>query len=149
MTATVAAQARPPRDVRERAERRSLVRSLAGWGVLLLVLGAWAVTLRPTQLGGPASFIVVSGDSMEPTLHSGDLVILRAQDTYELGDIVTFAVPEGEPGAGALVIHRLTASEGGAWVPRGDNRDREDEWRPTDDDIRGELWRMCHVAGST
>src|SRR5699024_4956933 len=56
------------------------------------------------------------------------------------GDIVTFAVPEGEPGEGALVIHRLVDRAGHTWIPRGDNRDRGDEWRPTDTDVKGELW---------
>lgn len=141
MTTTAAVERpRPAHPARERTGRAPLVRSLAGWALLLLILVVWAVTLRPTQLGGPATFIVVSGDSMEPTLHSGDLVILRAQDSYDIGDIATFAVPEGEPGAGALIIHRLIGVEGDAWVPQGDNRDREDEWRPTDDDIKGELW---------
>ena len=138
--AAVVAQPRPLHDGRERAGRRRLARSAVGWGVLILVVLAWAVTFRPTQLGGPATFVVVSGDSMEPVLHEGDLVVLRAQPDYDVGDVVTFAVPDGEPGEGALVIHRLIRAEGSAWVPQGDNRDVADEWRPTDDDIRGELW---------
>lgn len=138
--AAVVAQPRPSRADRERASSRALVRSLAGWVVLVLALAAWAVTFRPTQLGGPATFVVVSGDSMEPVLGEGDLVLLRAQDSYDVGDIVTFAVPKGEPGEGALVIHRLIGAEGEVWIPQGDNRDVADEWRPTGDDIKGELW---------
>lgn len=145
--AAVVAEPRPSRADRERASSRALVRSLTGWLVLVLLLVAWAVTFRPTQLGGPATYIVVSGDSMEPVLHEGDLVLLRAQKTYDVGDIVTFAVPKGEPGEGALVIHRLIGAEGEAWIPQGDNRDVADAWRPTDDDIKGELWMHLPRGG--
>lgn len=138
--AAVAAELRPLRAGSARTRKNRTGREVLSWIVLVLVMAVWAVTLRPTQLGGPATFVVVSGDSMEPTLHSGDLVLLRAQDSYDVGDIATFAVPEGEPGAGALIIHRLVDTAGDAWVPQGDNRDRVDEWRPTDDDIKGELW---------
>ncbi|WP_289018274.1 signal peptidase I [uncultured Ornithinimicrobium sp.] len=119
---------------------KARLRSLAGWVFLAVLVVAWAFTLRPTQLGGPATFIVVSGDSMEPTMTSGDLVVLRERDVYAEGDIITFPVPAGEPGAGALIIHRIVDTEGDTFVPQGDNRDRVDEWRPTKDEIKGSLW---------
>lgn len=116
------------------------MRSVAGWLLLATVVLVWAFTLRPTDLGGPATYIVVSGDSMEPVLSDGDLVVLQEQDEYVIGDIVTFPVPQGEIGAGTLVIHRIVDTEGEAFVPQGDNRDRVDEWRPTADEVRGSLW---------
>ncbi len=145
--AAVTAEARPPRTGEGRTDRRRFVRLLVGWIVILLLLVGWAVTLRPTQLGGPATFIVVSGDSMEPILHSGDLVVLRTQDTYEIGDVVTFPVPDGEPGAGSLVIHRIVDTEGQLFIPQGDNRSQADEWRPTNETVRGSLWFHVPRAG--
>ena len=35
--------------------------------------------------------LTVSGDSMEPDLMDGDIVLVKAQETYEVGDIVVFA----------------------------------------------------------
>ena len=35
--------------------------------------------------------LTVSGDSMEPDLMDGDTVLVKAQETYEVGDIVVFA----------------------------------------------------------
>ncbi|MCH8924265.1 MAG: S24 family peptidase [Planctomycetes bacterium] len=32
---------------------------------------------------------------MEPTLHSGDLVVIRRQDEYAVGDIVSIETPIG------------------------------------------------------
>lgn len=145
MTVTGVARSLPSRSLHEDRGGAGRVRSVAGWALLGLVLVAWAFTLRPADLGGPATFIVVSGDSMEPVLQDGDLVVLREQDEYAVGDIVTFPVPEGDIGAGTLVIHRIVAVEGEQLVPRGDNRGRVDEWRPRSDDVRGSLW--LHVPG--
>lgn len=77
---------------------------------------------------------------MEPTYQDGDLVVLRAADTYSSGDIVTFPVPEGTPGAGALVIHRITGGSEAAFTIQGDNNPHVDEWAPGEDDILGAEW---------
>ncbi len=103
---------------------------------------AWFFLLRPASLGGPASYVVVSGTSMEPTLYTGDLVITRRQDSYEVGNIVAFRVEDG------LVIHRIvggTAESG--YVLRGDNRDSNDQWRPAPREIAGRLWLRLPRVG--
>ena len=57
--------------------------------------------LAPRQLGGWASYAIVSGTSMLPTLQEGDLVMARERPQYEVGDIVLFEVDGGR------VIHRI------------------------------------------
>ena len=107
----------------------------------ILSILAWVILLRPQGWGGPASYVMVSGESMEPTLSNGDFVIARAKSAYEVGDVIVFRVPEEDAGGGALVIHRLvggSASEG--FVMQGDNRDRPDIWKPVPDQIAGELF---------
>lgn len=118
----------------------------------LLTLAAfvvWVIVLRPTGLGGPATYIVVSGTSMEPTLRSGDFVVLHRKDTYSTGDIVTFAVPEGAPGARSLVIHRIIGgSASSGFVTQGDNKHEPDDWDPAEVDIEGQLWFRVPSAGN-
>lgn len=138
--AAVAAGLRPPRPGPASTRSRGRTRALAGWIGIALVLLAWAFTLRPTQLGGPATFIVVSGDSMEPTLSSGDLVILRERPEYEVSDVVAFPVPAGEPGEGVLIIHRIVGGTSERFDIQGDNRDEIDEWYPAAEDVEGSLW---------
>lgn len=117
--------------------RRDLLLLLIA-GLLLVV---WFLLLGPAFLGGPATYVLVSGESMEPTLHGGDLAVLRQQDDYGAGDIVAFRVPQGEPGAGAIVIHRVVGgSPEGGFLMQGDNKDAPDRWSPTEDDILGKKW---------
>jgi signal peptidase len=123
------------------AEMRAL---RLGHVLLLLTLAgllAWFVLLGPVVLGGPATYVWVSGVSMEPTLESGDLAIVRQAGAYRLGDVVAFRVPDGDPGAGGIVIHRIVGGSAAAgFVVRGDNKGTPDSWRPTDEDVVGKLW---------
>jgi signal peptidase len=108
----------------------------------------WLILFRPVVLGGPATYLVVSGDSMEPSLHGGDLVIVRADAPYRAGDVVAFRVPDGHPGAGSLVIHRViggNVTQG--FVVQGDNKDAPDPWRPTSTEILGRSWITVPGSG--
>ena len=115
-------------------------RAFASVIVTVALVGAWFIFLRPTFLGGPTSYVLVSGQSMEPTLHDGDFVIARHQASYRKGDIAVYRVPAGDPGAGNLVIHRIiggSAEDG--YLLQGDNRTTPDLWRPRPSDMAGSL----------
>ena len=125
----------------------SWLRRVRGFALLVLVAGV-VVVLWPTSLGGNVDYVVVSGTSMEPGLHTGDLVLVRAEDTYEAGDEVAYRVPEGDVGEGSTVIHRITGGDGTTgYTTQGDNRDAADTWAPRDGDVVGERWVMVPQAG--
>ncbi len=108
--------------------------------VFVALAVAWALLLRPQALGGPAAYVIVSGKSMEPSLRNGDLVVALKKSSYSVGDVVAYRIPEGEEGAGALVIHRITGGSARAgYLLRGDNREGEDLWRPKPRDIAGDM----------
>jgi signal peptidase I len=102
----------------------------------LALFAFWLVTLGPTQLGGPVAYVIVNGDSMEPTYEDGDLVIAKERSTYAVGDIVTFTNPD-EFNSGMRVIHRITDIGPRGIITQVDNRDREDPWPLREGDILG------------
>jgi signal peptidase len=107
---------------------------------MLLVAGSVAAVLYawPSRLGGSSTLVVVRGDSMLPTYRNGDLVVARATGGYHAGDVVVYRVPDGQPGAGSLIIHRLReVAADGTIVVRGDNRDADDAFGATRADIVG------------
>lgn len=117
-----------------------------GFG-LAFVIG-WAVTLRPTSLGGPATYVVVRGDSMLPGFHSGDLAILQAGSDYGRGDVIGYHVPDGEVGAGHVVVHRIVAGDAGSgFTMEGDNNPAPDPWRPRGFDVAGRVWLLLPGVG--
>ena len=131
--------------------RRSLLRR-AGRSVttvaFVAVVALWAVFLRPQFLGGPAQFILVSGTSMEPQMHSGDLVLVTRSSTYRVGDRVAYRIPEGDPAAGRVVIHRIVGGSAAAgFAMRGDNRATSDRWKPKPADVVGTTRLRIPAAG--
>lgn len=126
--------------------QRYVHRTLSGiaW---ILVLGAIFLAW-PVAFGGQTGYTVVVGHSMDPTYHTGDLVITRPQDTYQVGDIVVYRVPAGEPAEGRHVIHRLIdGSNEEGWVSQGDNNDFTDIWTPHDADMVGGAYLHIPYGG--
>ena len=114
---------------------RRFVRRTVRLAVLTASVGllvGWFLFLRPTSLGGPAGYVLVSGPSMEPTFQTGDLVITQRQDSYTRGDIVLFRVKD------ALVIHRIIGGDAASgFLTQGDHNSVEDGFRPVQDSIDG------------
>ena len=73
----------------------------------------------PTVFGW-SNAVVMSG-SMEPELPVGALVIIHKQNSYSLGDVVTY-----EKENGTLVTHRLLSLKDGVAVTKGDANNTED-----------------------
>ncbi|MCL4232767.1 MAG: signal peptidase I [Dehalococcoidia bacterium] len=121
--------------------RRTLLASLGSAMTLVLVIVAW-VAFAPTKLGGQVSYVIVSGNSMEPGMHRGDLAVVRRSHSYTEGDVVTYRHPEIGP-----VIHRIIGREGERFVFKGDHNDFIDGHRPLESELIGELWFRVPSAG--
>jgi len=92
----------------------------------------------PQSFGGRAGWVLVSGTSMLPHLHTGDLVLVEHQSNYRVGDVIAYRVPRGQIGAGHVVIHRIIGGNGRTgWRMKGDNRTAPDLWYPTNHDVIG------------
>jgi signal peptidase I len=110
----------------------------AGIALTILVCLGWFQYLRPQSLGGRAAYVLVSGRSMLPRYHTGDLVLVERQSSYHVGELIAYHVPKGDPMAGAQVIHRIIGGNARkGFVVQGDNRTAPDVWRPKPGDIVG------------
>ena len=158
--ATASSDAARPVSRRTRASARSGTRSRprvflrnASWAILV---GAIVLALWPAHLGGVTGFTVVNGHSMEPTYVTGDLVLTLQQSHYEVDDVISYVVPEGQPGEGGRVIHRIIEQQGSANAPQyltqGDNNAEADPWIIAPTDIvgraRGHLPGLGRLLGS-
>lgn len=101
--------------------KKVLITVLAG--ILLINLYLVAAQLffhqELPKLMGLAQIIVVSG-SMEPAVEVGDLLVIREQDSYKVGDIVTYR------SGGSLITHRVIRVEGTSLLAKGDANNVED-----------------------
>jgi signal peptidase len=104
--------------------------------VAVVALTAALVAVWPARFGGATRFVVVRGESMEPTYHSGDLIYARSAGDFAPGEIAVYRQPEADGSGTSLVIHRIVDHlDDGRYVFQGDNRDYPDDTRPTAEDI--------------
>lgn len=131
-----------------RAARRQLV---GGWGLghprilaalplIAVSVAAW-VALAPLQIGGSTSYVITTGISMLPRYHAGDLVLLRHELSYHIGEVAGYHNAE----LGVIVMHRIVATNGNRFVFKGDNNDFVDNYEPTARQIVGAEW--FHLSG--
>ena len=105
--------------------------SIAAGALLAVALLLW-LAFTPASLGGPFSYVIITGDSMSPAVDNGDLVLLRRAPDYDVGQIVAYRHPEL-----GVVVHRITEELGGHFAVQGDNRNLPDRHQPALDDVIG------------
>lgn len=74
----------------------------------------------PVKLFG-FSFLCVTTGSMEPTIDSGELIIIREKDKYLENDIVTYLDDDG-----FLITHRIVNINEDKMITKGDNNNLND-----------------------
>lgn len=111
-----------------------LVGLILGLGLYRWNASALAGNALPMPFGTGAA-VVLSG-SMSPTLEVNDLVIVREQDRYDVGDIVVYQ------SGSSLIVHRIIAREGPQLTTQGDANNTPDA--PVDvRDVKGAV--TAHV----
>lgn len=126
------------------APPRSRLRTVLADVVWLAAIAVLLLAMWPASLGGWTSYVIVHGQSMDPTYASGDLVIVREEAHYAVGDIIAYKIPKPSPIAGHMVIHRVKEITQKGILTQGDNRETEDEWYLRHDDIVGKA--RIHLA---
>ncbi len=100
----------------------------------LLLLVVAVALLWPIGAGGMFGGVVVSGRSMEPTLASGDLALVKRTDHVQLGDVVVYQLP-ADPSAS--VVRRVVGQDGPVLKLQGDRQGGADAFAVVQDDVVG------------
>ncbi len=111
--------------------------------LFLVLFGVIWLAFAPLQFGGQAAYVIVNGNSMEPLYHRGDLVIIRSQPDYQIGDIVTYRHPQIGP-----VIHRIIGRKAERFVFKGDHNNFIDPYRPLRSELIGKSWIYLPKVGT-
>jgi signal peptidase I len=110
--------------------------------LIVVVVTTWIV-FAPLQLGGQAAYVIVTGNSMEPGFHLGDLVIVHPVLDYQVGDIVVYRNAELK----GFVVHRIIGKNLDHFLLQGDHNSWTDSYQPTREEMIGKLWIHLPEAG--
>lgn len=147
----IATPADPP-PMRPRSGRARFVRIAAFWVPAGIAAGLALAIAAPFARGGGA-FTVLSG-SMEPVLHTGDVVLAEriAPAEARVGDVISFRDPDG---SGRLITHRVRSIQVRGrtvrLVTKGDAANGLQRWSvPTDGSVgrvRFRVWKLGYALG--
>ncbi|HET7386935.1 MAG TPA: S24/S26 family peptidase [Nocardioidaceae bacterium] len=129
-------------QLRTHQEARIASRAIEAVVILGALLVGW-LTVAPTAVGGPASYVVTDGTSMLPHFVADGLVITRKRQSYHTGEVVAYHNKKLHE----VVMHRIVARDGDRFVFKGDNNHFRDRYHPTKAELVGKEWVYWPGAG--
>ena len=123
---------------------------LCAAAAILLVYNVYVMIARLAGNGMPkvfgTAFASVTTGSMSPEINAGDFIVVRGQDDYEKGDVITFF----DERSGVYVTHRIAEkrADGSGFVTKGDANSSPDPYIVASDDIVGEVVAVARGLGS-
>lgn len=113
--------------------------SLIKWAVLvgITLLALYILSSNFNIFGGYQPFLVQSG-SMEPSIMTGDVVVIQSRGTYFINDVVTFRTGNND----RIVTHRIVAvdpAQANRYETKGDANRSGDEDSISDEQIIGKV----------
>ena len=113
-----------------------------------IVCIALLLIISTLPINGNIKFLTVLSGSMEPTIHTGSVVIVRPESQYNIGDIVTFGK---ETSKDVPTTHRIVSdrAEEGVMIfaTKGDANDSPDTTETSQSDIHGRVLFSVPFAG--
>ena len=73
------------------------------------------------------------------TIEPGSFVVLKAQESYVIGDIIGYSTPVQSVYGGRNVVHRIIAENDDGFILQGDNNPKPDPGLVPEDRIMGEV----------
>lgn len=115
--------------------------------LLILLMGLYPFIARnllgidhPT-IFGYSSAVVVSG-SMSGSIEVNDIVIIREESSYKVGDIISYESGD------SLVTHRITAQKDGKFITKGDANNTADRMPVHAEQIMGRVIYVIPKLGA-
>lgn len=115
--------------------------------VILLIAGLTALSTISTPLQFKM-FIVESG-SMEPTIQTGSIVIIKPQNEYKKNDIITFKRNEDVDikARNTTVTHRIIEINNNSFITKGDTNSTKDSEPISNNLVVGKLFLTIPLLG--
>ena len=82
----------------------------------------------------PVRLLIVKSNSMYPTLQKGYFILIKRNNDYKKGDIITYDYESNY-----LVTHRIIEKNNNFFITKGDNNNSEDDKFIQLDNIKGKV----------
>ncbi len=92
--------------------------------------------LKDSQPFG-VTILRVSSNSMVPKFKKGDFIVIKKQEKYNVGDIITFEVIEEN--SKYYITHRIVEKNENEFITKGDANNKNDDYKVYENVIKGKV----------
>lgn len=101
---------------------------------LMLMIFIWQKKVGKVPYLFSYTSFIATGNSMNPTINSGDLIIVKKTNHYELNDIIAFQNDEN-----MIITHRIHEISNELYITKGDNNHFIDGYQVKQNDVYGKV----------
>lgn len=99
--------------------------------IIIILISSFIIVINKDKI--TIKYLVIKSGSMYPTFDVGDIIIIKKENQYEVGDIITYNYYDKY-----LITHRIIdLDDDNIFITKGDNNNSEDEECVTIDNIVG------------
>ena len=112
--------------------------------VIIILINIRNFSLRnsdklPSYFG--LQFLIERSDSMAKSIRTNDLIIIKKQNSYKVGDVISFLTKDE-----SVITHRIIGKKNNCFVTKGDNNIAEDK-ELVCDNIQGRVLTNLYQVG--
>lgn len=100
--------------------------------IITVLISCFVIVINKDKI--PVRYLVIKSGSMQPILNIGDIIIIKKQNDYEIGDIITYNFNDEY-----FVTHRIIEKIDKDFITKGDNNTCEDEEHVKLENIEGKV----------
>ena len=117
-------------------KKKVIIQVMFWFSIIFLILVCYLKFFSKKQNIQPfgVTMLKVSSNSMSPEFEKGDIIFIKKQENYEIGDIITYQTKDNN-----LVTHRVIEKYGNDYITKGDSNNIEDEEKIKPEQIKGKL----------
>lgn len=108
-------------------------------GIMTAVVVSFVIIVAASffPISGTVKLFTVRSGSMEPTIHTGSLIFVRAVAEYRVGDIITIDAKEDQKTITHRVVEIRKTDAGEVYLTKGDNNEEADQEQVTRENVIG------------
>lgn len=85
--------------------------------------------------------LIVKSNSMNPIIYKDDIVVIKKQDEYEIGDIISYKDVQGN-----TITHRIIEKNEDVYCTKGDNNNTKDDIPIHIENIQGKVISILYSS---
>lgn len=116
--------------------------------IFLFLLFLFINAITGKSLIGGYKLLIIRSDSMVPSFNHSALILIKSEDDYEVGDVVTYDQEDIDETITHRIIDKKSINKSIFYLTKGDNNLVADGWIAHSRVLGKIIWSGCNLLGA-